>query len=183
MGLPGCVTLEGEEGAGGSICTPGGQTIPRLQQGIKTLGCPLGSDGFSAGFLAKLAKDINGDLKAIETIPSKDLQLLLATWCTGSRTNYYLRAINAQRGPNTWRIIDGHFNDFLARVPGRRTASVYSGGSRSSVCAWAKGALAWSRHSWWSQLHSTHQRQCFNFGAEGTRGGRSESYLGFRWRV
>ena len=47
------------------------------------MGCQLGSDGFSYGFLAKLAEDINGDLKAIETIPSKHLQLLLATWCTG----------------------------------------------------------------------------------------------------
>ena len=46
VGLPGCITLEGEEGAGGSIRTPGGRTIPWRQQGIKTLGCPLGSDGF-----------------------------------------------------------------------------------------------------------------------------------------
>ena len=118
VGLPVCVTLEGEEGAGGSIRTPGGRIIPWRQQGIKTLGCPLGSDGFSDGFLAKLAEDINGDLKAIETIPSKHLQLRLATWCTGSRTNYYLRAIDTQRGANTWRIIDSHFDDFLARVLG-----------------------------------------------------------------
>ena len=83
VGLPGCVTLEGEEGAGGSIRTPGGRTIPWRQQGIKTMGCLLGSDGFSAGFLAKLAEDINRDLKAIKTIPSKHLQLLLAIWCTG----------------------------------------------------------------------------------------------------
>ena len=71
VGLPGCVTLEGEDGAGGSIRTPGGRTIPWQQQGIKTLGCPLGSYCFSAGFLAKLAEDINWDLKAIETITSK----------------------------------------------------------------------------------------------------------------
>ena len=90
--------MEGEEGAGGSISTPGGLTILWQQQGIKTLGCPLGPDGFSAGFLAKLAEDINWDLKAIEPIPSKHLQLLLATWCTGSCTNYYLCAINTQRG-------------------------------------------------------------------------------------
>ena len=75
--------MEGEEGAGGSILTPGGQTIPWLQQGIKTLGCPLGSDGFSYGFLEKLAEDINWDVKAIKTIPLKHLQLWLATWCTG----------------------------------------------------------------------------------------------------
>ena len=82
------------------------------------MGCQLGSDGFSAGFLAKLGEDINGDLKAIETIPSKHLQLLLATWCTGSRTNYYLCAIDTQRGADTWCIIDCHFDYFLARVPG-----------------------------------------------------------------
>ena len=79
------------------------------------LGCPLGSDCFSTGFLAKPAEDINGDLKAIETIPSKHLQLLLATWCTGSHTNYYLCAINTQRGADTWSIIDCYFdNIFLA---------------------------------------------------------------------
>ena len=110
VGLPGCVTLEGEEGAGGSIRTPGERTIPLQQQGIKTLGCPLGSDGFSAVVLAKLAEDINRNLEAIETIPSKHLQLLLATWCTGSRTNYYLRAIDTQRGADTWHIIDSHFD-------------------------------------------------------------------------
>ena len=80
----------------GSIRTPGGQTTPWLQQGIKTLGCLLGFNGFSAGFLAKLAEDINRDLKAIKTIPLKHLQLLLATWCTGEHTNYYLCAINTQ---------------------------------------------------------------------------------------
>ena len=88
------------------------------QQGIKTLGCPLWSYGFSAGFLAKLAEDINGDLKAIKNIPSKHLQLLLATWCTGSLTNYYLCAIDTQCGADTWHIIDCHFDDFLARVLG-----------------------------------------------------------------
>ena len=86
--------MEGEEGAGGSIRTPGKRTILWQQQGIKTLGCPLGFDCFSAGFLAKLAEDISGDIKAIETIPLKHLQLLLATWCTGSCTKYYLHAIH-----------------------------------------------------------------------------------------
>ena len=65
MGLQGCVTWEGEEGAGGSISTPGGLTILWWQQDIKKLGCQLGSDGFSYVFLAKLAEDINRDLKAI----------------------------------------------------------------------------------------------------------------------
>ena len=42
----------------------------------------------------------------------------LDTWCTGSRTNYYLRAIDTHCGADTWRIIDGHFDYFLARVLG-----------------------------------------------------------------
>ena len=95
------------------------------------LGWQLGSDGFSNGFLAKLAENINGDLKAIETIPLKHLQLWLATWCTGSHTNYYLRAIDTQRGADTWRIIDCHFDDFLAQVLGvdwlREDCSVQQG--------------------------------------------------------
>ena len=59
---------------------------------------------------------------------------------------------------------------------------MYSWGSHSSVWAWAKGALAWSRLTWWSQQHSTHLQQCFNSGAGGTRGCRNISYPGSRWR-
>jgi hypothetical protein len=95
--------------------------IKLSRDGLKILGCPMGTDTFCANTLARTAQKIEADLQALPLFPHlhQRINLLLntikmATFCTNTRPTYFLRAAKLRISVPSMSTLDGSFDQFLA---------------------------------------------------------------------
>ncbi len=58
--------------------------IKLLRDGLKILGCPMGTDTFCANTLARTALKIEADLQALAVFPHLHQRIKMATFCTNT---------------------------------------------------------------------------------------------------
>ena len=66
--------------------------IPLLHEGIKVLGCPLGSKEYSKELLTKTVGKIENSLEVLRDFPELHLRSKLTQFCVNTKVTYFLRA-------------------------------------------------------------------------------------------
>jgi hypothetical protein len=86
------------------------------KDGIKVLGCALGSDTFCETTIKKTANKIEHDLEYLDAFPHVHQRFKLATSCSNTRITYFLLAMKLKvTGPITAQL-DQSFDAFYARL-------------------------------------------------------------------
>ena len=88
--------------------------IKLSREGLKILGCPMGTDTFCANTLARTALKIEADLQALAVFPHLHQRIKMATFCTNTRPTYFLRAAKLRISVPIMSELDGSFDQFLA---------------------------------------------------------------------
>ncbi len=84
-----------------------------LRDGIKILGCPMGTDTFCANTLARTALKIEADLHALAVFPHLHQRIKMATFCTNTRPTYFLRAAKLHMSvPIMSKLVSGQHTEF-----------------------------------------------------------------------
>ena len=86
------------------------------QEGIKVLGCALGSDTFCEKIIRKTAEKIEQDLECLDAFPYVHQHFNLATQCSNTLITYFLRATKLQVSSPVVAKLDQSFKAFYARV-------------------------------------------------------------------
>ena len=93
-----------------------GDLIPLRQQGLKVLGCPLGSDEYCRQVLEEIATKIEKDLTLLKEFPCLHQRLKLAIFCSNTRATYFLRTMAPHIAEPLMTRLDASFNEFLAHT-------------------------------------------------------------------
>ncbi len=88
--------------------------IKLSRDGLKILGCPMGTDTFCANTLARTALKIEVDLQALAVFPHLHQRIKMATFCTNTRPTYFLRSAKSHTSVPIMSALDGSFKQFLA---------------------------------------------------------------------
>ena len=91
-----------------------GDFIPWRRQGIKILGCPIGSAQFCTDVLRRTATKIEEDLRVLTDFPSLHHRIKLATYCSNTRATYFLRAVKMTVSVPLMQTLDKSFDSFMA---------------------------------------------------------------------
>ena len=93
---------------------PNGDSIPWRRNGLKILGCPIGSEAFCTEVLQRTVSKIEGDLEVLRTFPHLHHRIKLATYCSNTRASYFLRAAAIAISTPLMQHLDGSFDSFMA---------------------------------------------------------------------
>ena len=93
-----------------------GDLIPWRQEGMKVLGCPLGSETYCKLVLEAIADKIEQDLALLKEFPWLHQRTKLAIYCSNTRATYFLRAIAPNIAEPVMKRLDASFDDFLAHT-------------------------------------------------------------------
>ena len=91
-----------------------GDFIPWRRQGIKILGCPIGSTQFCTETFRRTAAKIEEDLNVLRDFPSLHHRIKLATYCSNTRASYFLRAAAMTVSTPLMQTLDDSFDSFMA---------------------------------------------------------------------
>ena len=90
--------------------------IPLRREGIKVLGCPVGSREYSEELLTKTVEKIVSSLKVLRGFPELHLRSQIAQFCVNTKITYFLRAKYPEVGVDTLEDLDVAFEDFYAHT-------------------------------------------------------------------
>ena len=90
--------------------------IPLNKEGIKVLGCPVGSEAYSEQLLSKAVTKIKNNLAVLREFPELHLRSKLAQYCVNTKITYFLRAKYPDVGSDTLDDLDLAFEDFYAHT-------------------------------------------------------------------
>ena len=93
-----------------------GELIRLAREGIKILGCPLGTSTFCQRVVEQTAASIEGDLVLLSEFPHIHQRIKLATYCANTRATYYLRAVKLATSMPIMKKLDASFDNFLAQT-------------------------------------------------------------------
>jgi hypothetical protein len=91
-----------------------GDFIPWRLQGIKILGCPIGSAQFCTYVLRHTATKIEEDLCVLTDFLSLHHLIKLATYCSNIRATYFLRTVKMTVSVPLMQTLDNSFDSFMA---------------------------------------------------------------------
>ena len=91
-----------------------GDYIPWRRDGLKILGCPIGTARFCQDVLKRTAAKIEEDLNVLRDFPSLHHRIKLATYCSNTRATYFLRAAAMAVSTPIMRNVDDSFDSFMA---------------------------------------------------------------------
>ena len=98
------------------ITTDNGLKIPWRKNGIKILGCAVGTDQFKEGTIKKTAEKILIDLDILAKFKHLHQRSKLAQYCVNTRTSYYPRSTNSTIVLSTVQKLDEAFDTFYANI-------------------------------------------------------------------
>ena len=98
------------------VVTAAGLVIPWCTQGIKVVGCPLGTRQFCESTMLKTAEKIEQDINLLLRFPNKHQRIKLATYCVNSRASYFLRAADLEVSLPIMKDLDLSFDRFWAQT-------------------------------------------------------------------
>jgi hypothetical protein len=115
-GMPGFSRKQGAGQAAEYMTMANGDLIPLSREGIKILGCPLGTRTFCQKVVERTAASIEGDLVLLKEFPHIHQRIKLATYCANTRATYYLRAVKLATSIPTMEKLDESFDNFMAQT-------------------------------------------------------------------
>ena len=107
-------SLDGEGGLHEFIALPNGSLIRLAREGLKVLGCPLGTDTFCRVTVERTAALIEGDLESLKSFPHLHHRIKLAVFCSNKRATYLLRAAKLDVSLAIMKRLDASFDAFIA---------------------------------------------------------------------
>ena len=90
--------------------------IPLVKEGLKVLGCPIGSPAFCSATVGQIVADIQNDLLLLQDFQALHQRMKLATYCCNTRSSYLLRAMSPGSMEQYTRLLDKSFDDFTAHT-------------------------------------------------------------------
>ena len=93
-----------------------GHCIPLAKEGLKVLGCPIGSPAFCSATVGQIVADIQNDLLLLQDFQALHQRMKLATYCCNTRSSYLLRAMSPGSMEQYTRLLDKSFDDFTAHT-------------------------------------------------------------------
>ena len=90
--------------------------IPLLREGIKVLGCLVGSREYSEELLTKPIEKLVSSLKVLQGFPELHLRSKIAQFCVNTKITYFLLAKYPEVGVDTLEDLDVAFEDFYAHT-------------------------------------------------------------------
>ena len=93
---------------------PNADNIPLTWEGLKVLGCPLGTPEFCRSHTAKVMTNIKVDLDLLAHLPALHQRTKLAIYCCNARISYLLRAISLDLSLDLMPSLDSYFDHFMA---------------------------------------------------------------------
>ena len=93
-----------------------GQCIPLAKEGLKILGCPIGSRAFCSATVEQTVVDIQNDLLLLQDFQALHQRMKLATYCCNTRPSYLLRAMSPGFMEQYTKLLDKTFDDFTAHT-------------------------------------------------------------------
>ena len=91
-----------------------GDLIPLAGNGLKLLGCPIGTDDFCNSIVQRNTEDITSDLALLSKFPHLHQRMKLAIYCCNTRVMYMLRALPTDLIEAAVKDLDHAFDDFSA---------------------------------------------------------------------
>jgi hypothetical protein len=86
------------------------------QEGIKVLGCPLGTEAYCKLVLEDITSKIEQDLTLLKEFPWLHQRTKLAIFCSNTRATYFLRAATPTIAEPVMKRLDASFDEFLAHT-------------------------------------------------------------------
>ena len=89
-------------------------TFPLKLDGIKVLGCPIGTQVYSASQLQKTIAKVQTDLDLLNHFPHLHQRIKLAIYCCNTRISYLLQAVSLATSHSHLQQHDKMFDNFMA---------------------------------------------------------------------
>ena len=90
--------------------------FPLALDGIKVLGCPIGTADYCASLVDKIISKVGTDLQHLKQFPHLHQRVKLAIYCCNTRITYLLRAVSFQSHLQRLRDYDTMFDSFMAHT-------------------------------------------------------------------
>ena len=90
-------------------------TFPLHVQGIKVLGCPIGTEAFRHKLIDSIISKVSSDLDCLRQFPHLHQRVKLAIYCCNTRIHYLLRAVPFTQDDQRLRQYDSMFDSFMAQ--------------------------------------------------------------------